>query len=176
MLKKTAKKKPAAKKAGRLKGQKGFTLIEFLVVIALAGVLIAGIVVAINKGREASSMSSTGDKLRMVVAGLAEYKVYKGSFPKLDTTSTTWPTALEAYVPAEYRGGGGFPHSYQCDSTAATKSIVIRPPAFSNATEATNVRTKLIDQGFCDSTSPANTAAFEINCTLTQFLGAAGCV
>jgi prepilin-type N-terminal cleavage/methylation domain-containing protein len=154
------------------KNDKGFTLVELVVVIAVIALLMVGVAISVGMGRKAGTTSSGASKMRTIEAGLHEYKTYKGSLPVQATMSSTWPAALNSYVDPDLRGGGAYPHGYQCDGTS--KTATIRTPAFANATEATDIRSKLVDQGLCDSTSKT-TANNEVDCVLSTFQGSAGC-
>lgn len=155
-------------------GKKGFTLIELVIVIALGAIITGGVTVLITQARQQTITSVAGDRVRLIQTGLAEYKMYKGTFPLQAAANTTWPAALTAYVPTDYQVGGLTPHGYQC--VAADKDVIVRTPAFASATEGGNARTKLIDQGLCDSTSPALTAAFEVDCLIPAFKDTSGCI
>jgi prepilin-type N-terminal cleavage/methylation domain-containing protein len=156
-----------------LKSNRGFTLVELVVVIAVIALIMAGVALSIGMGRKAGSVSSAASKMRTIEAGLHEYKTYKGAIPAQAEMSTTWPEALEAYVSSELRAGGAEPHGYQC--AAATKTATIRTPAFTNAAEAGDVKTKLVDQGLCESDSTV-TAANEVDCVVATLKGTAGCI
>ena len=155
-----------------IKNNKGFTLLEFVVVIALAAVIMVAVALLITKGKDSASFSDTNDKLQIVQAGLAERKVYNPNMPLQTTASTTWPAALTPYIPAELRAGGTFPHSYQCN--AATNQIVVVTPALQDAAQADAVLQRLKDNNTCSAASTA-TAGFAIQCIMKPFDGTARC-
>lgn len=163
-----------SKNSSKIQDKKGFTLIELVIVIALGAMITAGVTVLITQGRQATVTSVAGERIRTIQAGLSEYKMYKGSFPLQAASNTTWPAAIQAYAPADYQAAGAAPHGYTCDATS--KSVTIRTPAFASAAEGGNARTKLLDSGVCDSTSPALTAAFEVDCIIPAYKSTAGCI
>jgi len=148
------------------KGQRGFTLIELVVVLAIIALIMLGVVIGISQGRKSGKTQETVSKLRTVETGLYEYKTYKGTLPLLATMGA-FPAALNAYIPSDIRST----HQYQCNST--DNKAIIKTPAFSDASEANDVATKLTDQGLCSATSVS--AQNEISCTLKTFDGTAKC-
>ncbi|MCK9228207.1 MAG: prepilin-type N-terminal cleavage/methylation domain-containing protein, partial [Syntrophorhabdaceae bacterium] len=53
---------------------KGFTLLEFVVVVALAAVVMVATAMLITKGKESAAFSSVKDNIQIIQAGLAERK------------------------------------------------------------------------------------------------------
>ena len=157
-----------------LRNNAGVTLVEYIAYVALASMVIVASTIGISKSRESGALDQTLNQTNLITAGLTEYQIYKGKFPKQDTMSTTWPAALQTYIPAALQAGGANAFGYQCNSLAASKDVILRTPALTNATEATNVMTKLVDQGICDSSSTTN-VSYEIDCKLNVFEGLAGC-
>ncbi len=156
------------------RNNKGFTLIEFLVVSVLVILALAAIGIGITKAREAGSTNDQGNKFRTISTHLTEYKTTKGSLPLQAANSTTWPAALTPYLPVDYMVGGTYPHGYKC-AAAGGGVVTVRSPIMESATIAGNAEKKLVDQGLCDATSTV-TAANEIDCILTPFNGNAGCL
>jgi len=156
----------------RLGNNKGFTLLEFVVVIALAAVIMVGVSILITKGKESAAFSDTNDKLQIIVAGLAERKVFNSAMPLQAAASTTWPAALEPYIPSDLRAAGAFPHSYQC--VAATNQVTIGTPVLQDNPQATSVLQRLKDNNTCSAASTVG-ATFGINCVVKAFDGSANC-
>lgn len=150
---------------------RGFTLLEFVVVIALAAVIMAAVALLITKGKHSANFSSTNDKLQLIQAGLAERKIFNPRMPLQAASSTTWPNALTPYIPADLRGGGTFPHAYQCSS--ATNQVVILTPVLEDADQAASVLQRLKDNSTCSAASTVSGTA--INCILKAFDGTASC-
>lgn len=150
---------------------KGFTLLEFVVVVALAAVVMVATAMLITKGKESAAFSSVKDNIQIIQAGLAERKVFSPKMPLAATSSTTWPTDLDPYIPADLRADGNFPHGYKC--AAADNQVVIETPVLDDAKQATSVLQRLKDAGTCTAASTA--ASSKISCILTAFDGTANC-
>jgi prepilin-type N-terminal cleavage/methylation domain-containing protein len=61
--------------------QGGFTLIEFVVVVALAAALIGLTAILLAKGKAAANFSTTQERIRAISTGLTEYAMFKHSLP-----------------------------------------------------------------------------------------------
>ncbi len=99
----------------RTRSRSAFTLIELLIVIAIIGILVAIIGVAVTKAKELSNLARCGTQLRDLVAGVQtfhsqhnSYPTYNGIFPGGTTTTAYsnnsravyggWYTHLLPYV------------------------------------------------------------------------------
>ncbi|HOC45022.1 MAG TPA: prepilin-type N-terminal cleavage/methylation domain-containing protein, partial [Syntrophorhabdaceae bacterium] len=64
---------------------KGFTLLEFVVVVALAAVVMVATAMLITKGKESAAFSSVKDNIQIIQAGLAERWVFSPKMPVVET-------------------------------------------------------------------------------------------
>jgi len=152
-----------------LKNKHGFTLIEFVVVVALAAALIGLTAILLGKGKAAATFSTTQERIRAISTGLTEYTMYKHSLPLAKDITTTWPAALNDYVEADFRTGS-IAHGYQC----ASSDLVLQTPTFESNDSAKAILTRLLDQRICESDSAVSDTN-AINCVVTGFKGTARC-
>ncbi len=92
-----------------IKNQSGFTLIELLIVIAIIGVLIGIIAVALNNARIRSRDAKRAGDMRQMITALEQYYIQNGTYPtgtgsvSVDGVMLSDPlamdSALEPFIP-----------------------------------------------------------------------------
>lgn len=66
------------------RANRGFTVVEVLIVVAVIGLLIALLVPAVQRAREAARMTQCKNQLRQIVLAMANHESQHGTFPVLN--------------------------------------------------------------------------------------------
>lgn len=90
---------------GRPRLRAGFSLIELLLVVAIVGLLVGLLIVALNKVRGSGEKTSTEQLMRAIDMGLAQFKSDHGFLPPLldDTIAANGSAELVPYRLADLR-------------------------------------------------------------------------
>ncbi len=144
-----------------VKNNKGFTLLELILVIALGAVIMAAAIMLYQKARDSAIMDENAKAVQAIMAGLSELRLYTGVLP----SGATWPAATNAYVDAKLRAQYG----YSCSGGTLT----LTTPVLDSNSQASGLLTKFTDQGLCVAGSVVNST--QVACTPTGFQGSAGC-
>jgi prepilin-type N-terminal cleavage/methylation domain-containing protein len=126
-----------------LVGNRGMTLIEMILALALGCLILAGAAMAIKTMGASSDVSKLNTNIQRIVYGISEYQSISKTLP----SGSSWPALLEDFVEASMRSS----FSYKCDLSTGNVITITTVSAYS-----TDPTQKLKDQGIC--TNDANTA------------------
>jgi prepilin-type N-terminal cleavage/methylation domain-containing protein len=139
-------------------GNKGFTLVELLVVIAVLGVLATVLLIAINPGEQLARGRDTGRKqtlAQIAHAIQAYYTAHNGTYPAdagWFTTLTTdgdLPAAASVNLPAYSAGGGCTLHTVQALGQTPACYFTNGAAPYSAATVYVKMESNLYSGGTC---------------------------
>lgn len=113
-----------------MKSQKGFTVLELLVVIGIIGLLVALALVGLNKAREKSRDDSRISNLRTVRIALEDYRTACRNYPmKLDPGANNCPasqgTTFAEFLSTVPTNPGGTPFEYYAYADPASSDQCI---------------------------------------------------
>jgi prepilin-type N-terminal cleavage/methylation domain-containing protein len=144
----------------------GFTLVELILVIALGAMIILAAMQLYTRARDSAVQDTYVQSLQSILAGVSEYRMYKGAIPA--ATGWSQATGLTNYVDSNLQSLYG----YNCASGVLT----VTTPSCDNNEQATRILTKLMDQRTCDTGSAINgTDSTKVDCIIPSFNGSAGC-
>lgn len=123
--------------------QRGFTIVELLVVIAVVGILAAVVIVAFNGVRDRATQATTQSELKTTATKLTTLR--------FDQDDESYPASLEA-AGIENTDSTSFQYTYSAvDNTFCLSATSVATPTISYHVESANSLT--IESGLCDGHS-----------------------
>lgn len=95
--------------------QKGFTIIELVVVVTVIGILALLGMPGIRLARERTEATATANDLRVFTEAIEFYSTAQGAYPAY-MTYTTMPETIQEYLPVAWKNGT---HSWFYDNNAS---------------------------------------------------------
>ena len=135
-----------------IRSTRGFTLLEFVVVIALAAAVMAGVAALVTKGDNARAYNEIATEYQKVLTGFAEMSTARGglvctTWITLDTASVAsyFPASVKQTAPIRWYMYAGTPHG------------IIQPVFYSGFTydQVSTSMDKLKAAGICNASSYA---------------------
>ena len=154
--------------------RRGFTLIELLVVIAIIGILIALLLPAVQKVREAANRMKCANNLRQVALAAHNFEGTTGRFPSavnLATGYNTWPNPPD---PGRYYGLhiALFPY-YEQDNLLRNVVTDVNNPHYVNCIGPDSFGAQVVKILICpsDGAMPSPPVLTYTNSTATYYFG-----
>jgi general secretion pathway protein G len=114
--------------------ENGFTLLEVMVVLAIIGLIVAAVGVAVFHRWEDARLQTARLEVRHLVGNVEQYLIARGSCPTIDDLigahyvrsepRDPWGTAIVLKCPSEHGKDGADVVSYGPDKTANTKDDI----------------------------------------------------